>query len=44
MEDMANIAEKQDIRIEREMEVEVHTYSPDSSMYCFDLKVDKGEG
>ena len=32
-----------DLEVKREGEIEVHTYSPDSSLYCLDLKMQKEE-
>ena len=43
LDDMENVAGKQGISVKIEGETEVHTYSPDSSLYCLDLKVHKGE-
>jgi tRNA (guanine37-N1)-methyltransferase len=41
--EIVRIAEGQGVRITRLGDRAVHTYSPGSSLYCFDLKVDKDE-
>ncbi len=43
LEDIENISGEQGIRVKLEGETEVHTYSPDTSLYCLDLKVQKEE-
>jgi tRNA (guanine37-N1)-methyltransferase len=42
--EIEKMASEQGIRIEKLGETEVHTYSPESSLYCFDLKVISGKG
>jgi tRNA (guanine37-N1)-methyltransferase len=37
--DIQNTASRKGLKIEKIGEREVHTYSPESSLYCFDLKV-----
>ncbi|UCE37408.1 MAG: class I SAM-dependent methyltransferase family protein [Thermoplasmata archaeon] len=37
-------ASNRGIKLEKLGEREVHTYSPESSLYCFDFKVSKGKG
>ncbi|MEE9150344.1 MAG: class I SAM-dependent methyltransferase family protein [Thermoplasmata archaeon] len=44
LEDIVRSARMQDIGIIKLGERAVHTYSPGSSLYCFDLKVDKDDG
>jgi tRNA (guanine37-N1)-methyltransferase len=39
--DLYQIAEKRGMNLKIAEETEVHTYSPDSSLYCFDLQVEK---
>lgn len=41
--EVVRIAEEQSIRIIKLGERAVHTYSPNSNLYCFDLKVDRDE-
>lgn len=43
LDDIENVAGEQGISIKIEGEIEVHTYSPDSSLYCLDLRVHKEE-
>ena len=43
-EELVRTANVQGIRIIKLGERAVHTYSPESNLYCFDLKVDKDEG
>lgn len=43
-EEVVTTAKGQDIRIIKLGERTVHTYSPGSNLYCFDLKVDRDEG
>lgn len=43
LDDMENVAGEQGINVKIEGEIEVHTYSPDSSLYCLDLKIQKEE-
>jgi tRNA (guanine37-N1)-methyltransferase len=42
--EIEKMASEQGIKIEKLDETEVHTYSPESSLYCFDLKVISGKG
>lgn len=41
--DIFGIAEKNGVRVDVQNEIEVHTYSPNSSLYCFDLIAHYGE-
>jgi tRNA (guanine37-N1)-methyltransferase len=43
LKEIESIAEKEGARITPLELQEVHTYSPDSNLYCFDLKVEKNE-
>jgi tRNA G37 N-methylase Trm5 len=43
LEDIENLSEEHGMRVKLIGETEVHTYSPDSSLYCLDLRIEKGE-
>ena len=43
LDDIRSISREQGVDVELEEETEVHTYSFDSSLYCLDLRIRKGD-